>query len=232
MADHRSSSKQKRARQNRAQREAREARAKAAAIPAEERKAKYASTTPAASTSTKSAKKGGRSGSDQPRPARKPRPGDVPVDIDTLEGTWIGKRMQVPGGRQVMTGAVLTLVLTGLMAIQKFPPAGQPKAKPTETLWDLLGFWAIPVILVPLIAMAAAVHFTLHPRRRWIWIACSFVVAIEVVLGFAVYLFPAGFLVYAVVRANRIEGPARAAAEASESGAAAAGAAADDTDDA
>jgi len=205
VANNRDSSKQKRARQNRAQREAREARAKAAALPAEERKAKYASSTPADAAPAKKSR-----GADRPRPERKPRLGDTPVDIETLEGNWYKKRLSVPGGRQVLTGAVLTVVITFLTVITKYPDpdaTGEAKKKATESFFDIYGAAGIPLLLVPIIAMAVATAFILSPNRRKIWIGCSFVAAIAAVVLGIPYIFPVGFLVYAVMRANKIEGP-------------------------
>ena len=104
MANNRDSSKQKRARQNRAQREAREARAKAASVPAEERKAKYASSTPTDAAPTKKGR-----GADRPRPERKPRLGDLPVDLETLDGL---ERIEVKAGTQ--SGQTVTLRQKGV----------------------------------------------------------------------------------------------------------------------
>lgn len=207
MANNRDSSKQKRARQNRAQREAREARAKAAALPAEERKAKYASSAPSESAS---GRKGGSSRSAKPRPERKPRLGDLPVDIDTLEGNWYTKRLAVPGGRQVLTGSILTIVITVLTVITKYPDpdaTGEAKKKATESFFDIYGAAGIPLLAAPLLAMGIASYFILSPSRRRIWIGCSFVAAIAAVALGIPYIFPVGFLVYAVMRANKIEGP-------------------------
>ena len=203
MANQRDSSKQKRARQNRAQREAREARAKAAAIPAEERKAKYASGTPDAAPEKKAR-------ADRPRPERRVRLGDVPVDIDALEGNWYHKRLSVPGGRQVLTGAVLTVVITVLTVITKYPDpdaTGKAAEEATESFFDIYGAAGIPLLLLPILAMAVSTWCILSPNRRKIWIISSFVAAIgAVVLGIP-YIFPVAFLVYAVMRANKIEGP-------------------------
>jgi len=205
VANNRDSSKQKRARQNRAQREAREARAKAAAVPAEERKAKYASSGPADAPSTKKDR-----AADRPRPERRVRLGDVPVDIETLEGSWYKKRLSVPGGRQVLTGAVLTIVITVLTVITKYPDPDatrEAKKKATESFFDIYGAAGVPLLLIPIIAMAVATWCILSPNRRRIWIGCSFVAAIAAVVLGIPYIFPVGFLVYAVMRANKVEGP-------------------------
>lgn len=209
MANNRDSSKQKRARQNRAQREARDARAKAASVPAEERKAKYASSGPTEDGSTRKGRARG-SAEAKPRPERRPRLGDVPVDLETLEGNWYKKRLTVPGGRQVLTGSVLTIVITVLTVITEYPDpdaTGEAKKKATESFFDIYGAAGIPLLAAPLLAMAVASYFILSPNRRRIWIGCSFVAAIAAVALGIPYIFPVGFLVYAVMRANKIEGP-------------------------
>jgi hypothetical protein len=230
VANNRDSSKQKRARQNRAQREAREARAKAAATPAEERKAKYASSTP---TDAPAGRKS-RSARASDRPVRPPRPGDLPVDIDTLEGSWYKKRMMVPGGRQVLFGTLLTvlLVVMTLLIPAPIPEKDQKPGGPTtQTIFDLLGAAAIPLLAVPLIVMAFASYSILSPNRRRIWIGCSFVAALAAVVLGLTYIFPVGFLVYAVMRANKIEGPAPNSRAGRELAAAEAQAAEDDSND-
>jgi hypothetical protein len=196
-------SKQKRARQNRAQREAREARTKAAAIPAEQRKAKYASGT----TEEASKKK------DRPERARRERPvrlGDTPVDLDTLEGSWYRKRVAVPGGRQVLTGMVLTIIITAMTVLVKYPdPDAKTEAakkKLDHTFTEVWGPKGWVFIAIPFIAMAVACWAITSPNRRRIWNICAFVAAIGIIFGIP-YAFPVGFLVYAGMRANKIEGP-------------------------
>lgn len=198
-------SKQKRARQNRAQREAREARAKAAAIPAEERKAKYASGTPAEPSSKK------ERATERAKRERPVRPGDVPVDLDTLEGNWFSKRMQVPGGRQMIFGAAMTIIVTGLTVSGKYPDpdaTGKDKKDLVFTFSERFGTIGYVTAAVVLIAALAAVWFTLSPNRRRIWIGCSIAAALCAgVLGFT-YFFTVGFLVYGIMRSNKVEGPA------------------------
>jgi hypothetical protein len=196
-------SKQKRAKQNRAQREAREARTKAASVPADERKAKYASSAPA----TGAAKKGR---SDRPAPERRPRLGDQPVDLETLEGNWYKKRLAVPGGRQVLTGTVLTVIITVLTVVNKYPDpdaTGEAKKKLTHTFTEYYGAVGIPLVIIPLLAMFVASYFILSPNRRRIWTICGFVAVIGAVFFGIPYFFPVGFLFYAIMRANKIEGP-------------------------
>lgn len=204
MANNRDSSKQKRARQNRAQREAREARAKAAAVPAEERKAKYASATSA------DAGEGRKAKADRPRRERPVRPGDVPVDLDTLEGSWFSKRMHVPGGRQMLFGFAMTVIISVLAVLGSYAdPDATGKNKNDAVLSFSERFGAIGYVLVVAVLLASgiAAWATLSPNRRRIWIACSIVAALgSVYLGFT-YLISVGFLVYGIMRAQKIEGP-------------------------
>ncbi len=203
MANKRASSSQKRAQQNRAQRAALQARTKAAATPKPERRP--APSASAASGSAAPARKGGlfSGGSDRP-----PRPGDLPVDVETLEGSWISKRMQVPGGRQVLTGALLTVVLTVMLLFWKFPPADNPKGKATETIFDLFGGAAVFILIVPLVIVGTAARLSLAPFRRRVWlIGAVALFVVSILLAMPIYLFPAGFLGYAVMRAGRVEGP-------------------------
>lgn len=205
MANNRDSSKQKRARQNRAQREAREARAQAAAVPPEERKAKYASSTPEATGSAKKSR-----AADRPRPERKPRLGEVPVDIETLEGNWWRKRLMVPGGRQVLTGTILAVIITILTVVNKYPDpdaTGDAKKELTHTFLGYYGPIGIPLVILPLVAMVVAAWFILSPQRRRIWTICAFVASLGAVVFGIPYAFPVGFLVYGVMKANKIEGP-------------------------
>jgi len=199
-----SDSKQKRAKQNRAQREARQARAQAASVPAEERKAKYASSTSSAPASEKKAK-AERAPRERPK-----RLGDTPVDLETLEGGWYKKRIAVPGGRQVLTGTVLTVIITALTVFNKYPDpdaTGDAKKKLTHTFTEYYGSIAIPMVILPLIAMAIATYFILSPARRRIWTICAFVAALGAVVFGLPYAFPVGFLIYAIMKANKIEGP-------------------------
>ena len=225
-----SDSKQKRARQNRAQREAREARTKAAALPADERRAKYAS-----GTTTEAPAKKGKSAERAPR-ERPPRPGDTPVDLDTLQGNWFQKRNHVPGGRQVMTGALLTIIITALTAINKYPDpdaTGDARKKLTHTFGEYYGAKGYVLLAVPLLAMLVASWFITSPIRRRVWTICAFVSSVGIIFGIP-YAFPVGFLVYAGMRANKVEGPvpgSRAARAMEARGEAASSKAASSTDD-
>jgi hypothetical protein len=227
VANKRDTSRQKRARQNRAQRDALKARTEAASVPPTERQAKATASTTEPAKGTKGASARG------PRKERPPRPGDRPVDIATLEGNWFSKRMQVPGGRQVLTGALLTLVITGLMLVWKFPnpdaryfeasvravneltgtdltvvPAEDYPAN--ESVWQVWGTAAWAALGVPLAAMLISAWAILRSYRRRVWIGASFIVALTVFSGFIMYLFPVGFLTFAVWRAAKVEGPMRA----------------------
>ena len=202
-----SASKQKRARENRAQRAALEARRKAAAVPIEERVATKAKATPP--TSRTSAKGGGKG----ERPARAPfvRPGSSPVDVATLQGSWFSKVNQVPGGREVLMTVLLTVVMTAMVAFTPlFVPEGAAKdAKPTLTIFDSLGATAALVLAVPLVLVGFAAAMSLHPRRRTAWYVTLLGLGAFVAFGASVgifYLFPAGFMMWAIWRAAKIEG--------------------------
>ena len=213
VANKRDQSKQKRARENRAQRAAREARAKAAAVPLDERVAAKAPSreAPSATSSKRGAK--GRSGRPERAPVeRAPRPGTIPVDLDTLEGSWFSKVNQVPGGREVLMTVLLTGIMTVMVAMTPlFVPDGSPeKAKPSLTIFDTLGATAIPLLAVPLVIVGVAAFATLHERRRQVWTGAMvamfvFVLAVPSIGMF--YLFPAGFLAWARFRAAKVEGP-------------------------
>jgi len=204
VANNRDSSKQKRARQNRAQREAREARAKAASTPAEERKAKYASAT------SSDAGDGRKAKAERPRRERPIRPGDVPVDIETLEGSWFSKRMQVPGGRQMLFGFAMTVIVSVLAVLGSYadPDAsGKDKNDAVLSFSERFGVTGYVLVAAVLLASGVAAWATLSANRRRIWIACSIVAALgSVYLGFT-YLISVGFLVYGIMRAQKVEGP-------------------------
>lgn len=204
MANKRDTSKQKRARQNRAQREALKARAEAASVPAEERR------TTATKADAGDAAASGKKRTRTPAP-RGPRPGDVPVDLDTLEGSWIAKRMAVPGGRHVLSALLLSVLLSVMLAFQKYPPANAPAdAKATESIFDLLGPFAFFLLLFPVVVVGIAAQFTLHPKHRRIWLGCTIVLGASVlamVQLYIVHLVVVGYLIYAMQRAKKVEGP-------------------------
>lgn len=213
MANNRDTSKQKRARQNRAQREALQARTKAASEAPEVRRSK-ATAAPAA--------KGGKGAKGaapaKVAPVRPLRPGDTPVDLETLEGSFFSKRMAVPGGRQVLWGALLTVVMTVIMVVMYRYPVAAPKGSKVKiktsdmpTLFEKFGSGAFLILAIPLVIAAIAVVFTLSPRRRRIWQICAYVLALCLLLRADVYLnylVVVGFYIYALWRASKIEGRA------------------------
>lgn len=204
MANKRDTSKQKRARENRAQREARQARAAAAATAPEERRSKATST--AAASTTKASRAAERSARTRPV-----RPGDVPVDVASLEGNALSKRNHVPGGRQVMFAFVITLITAITLAVGKYPPEGDPDGKRTLSFFDAAGPAAWPLLLVPPVVVGLALGFALHPKRRRIWLFATVALGALTVAALAIYtvnLLAVGFMVYALQRAAKVEGPA------------------------
>ena len=88
---------------------------------------------------------------------------------------------------------------------------------------------AVTVAMIVGVAMVMvfASQMILSPQRRRIWIGCSFAVALAVVFGMLQYLFPVGFLTYAVWRAAKVEGTAPSARARRSAAKAEAGAEAD-----
>lgn len=208
MANSSDSSKQKRARQNRAQREALKARTAAASTSPEERRTR-AMDTPPTSAKDKGLSKGSAKGAKEPR-TRPVRPGDVPVDLETLEGNWLTKRLEVPGGRQALMSFVLSTIASVMLAIQKFPVDDKAKVR-TETLLDLVGPWAVPIVLFPILVTGVAAFLTLHPRHRRVWFWTSMLLGLGCVLLMSLYLvhlLSLGFLIFANQKATKVEGPA------------------------
>ena len=216
MANQRDASKQKRARQNRAEREARVARAKAAQTPKEQRAAAATGSPSSPSRSTPGAKSAKAKASPKSKRDAKSarsagaqgRLGQVPVDIDTLQGGFLRKVAQVPGGMQVIMSTVLVLVLTVMNSlvhtmIAKDAPKGAPA---TQTFFDVYGTRAILLLAPPVILVGNAFIFSLHPRRRRMW-TVSAVLLGAFSLVIPQFLFPAGFLGYAVLRSRRVEEP-------------------------
>ncbi|MFN8016832.1 MAG: hypothetical protein U0P45_01780 [Acidimicrobiales bacterium] len=219
MANKRDTSKQKRARQNRAQREALKARTTAASTPAEARRSSTA--TPDRSAPAKQEKRGFFA----PDPNRPPRPGDTPVDLATLEGNWFAKRMQVPGGRQVMTGLLMAIVLaiTGVIGKVKAEDWTQENNH-LVPMTERYGALSAVLVGVPVVLMLIATVLTLHPKHRLIWWAITFLMTAWVVATINItgifFLLPTGFLYYAGRRAARIEGPLPSKRRAAAAGAA------------
>jgi len=218
------SSRQKRARQNRAQREALAARTSGASVKRPSRVAP--STAERLKSAPRSSTRAGEldpaevpeAGAAKPkrkgRRERPPRPGDRPVDVETLEGSWFSKIVKVPGGMQVLMAVGMTVVVTGLLAFMDTFPSQEdldndvknPKA--VRTVFEALGTpKALLLLAVPLAIVGVAAAFSLHKQRRRIWIGAAILLGLYFALGMLQYVFPMGFLLYAVMRASRIEGP-------------------------
>jgi hypothetical protein len=218
-------SRQKRSRQNRAQREALAARTSGDAVKRPSRvapaTAERLSSTPRESTRAGSqdpteAPAPGEKGSKKTRERREraPKPGDRPVDIATLEGSWFSKVVKVPGGMQVLMAAGMTIVITGMLAIMDTYPSQADldndvsSPKPSRTIFEALGGGRAALLLaIPLALVGIAAAFALHKQRRRVWLVCA--IGLAAVFGMVLphYVFPMGFLLYAVMRASRIEGP-------------------------
>ena len=215
MANKRPTSRERRARQNRAQREALASRTKAAATPRSERPAPKAPSRGAPRPSNRSTagsdagtETGGRTSLRPARPDRPDRLGSKPVDLDTLEGGWFRRLLQVPGGVQVLFSVVLVLTLTVVMSISKsVPPEGAPRdADPTRTIWEAFGPAALLIVVPPLAAAVNALVFALTERRRRMWTISAVMIAVFAIALFQIgYLFPAGFMGYAVMRSRQVE---------------------------
>ena len=163
------------------------------------------------------------------------RPGDVPVDIDTLEGTFIGKVQQVPGGRQVFTAALAGLVATVFVIASatlghtvprdyqlKICPKTQPKGckngitqaaltKEPGVHTFLQAYGIVKSLVPPIIAFVIvmlALAVTLKPRRRQIWLVSAVVLAfLSLSSGGILFLIPAGYIGFGAYRAGKVEGP-------------------------
>ncbi|MCB0987416.1 MAG: hypothetical protein H6519_03330 [Microthrixaceae bacterium] len=210
MANRTDTSRDKRARQNRAHRDALAARTKAASTPREERVAAAAPV-----TSKSPVKADGQAGVAERPSAREAlaqgRLGQVPVDIDQLEGSFLRKLVQVPGGLQVVMAAVLAVVLAVMVSfMDTVPPEGaKPGAEATRTLFEAYGASALLYLGPPLVLVGNAVVFGLHAKRRRMWITSAVMLGVFS-LFLPQYLFPAGMLGYAALRSKRIEdGPRR-----------------------
>lgn len=197
------SSRQKRARENRARRAALEARKKAAQTPREVR-VKQATDSGSASAQREATKT--RKGGTTREALAQGRLGQVPVDIDTLQGGFLRKVVQVPGGMQVLMAAVLVLVLTLMSAFTAtVPPEGaEAGAAATRTLFDAYGASALLFLAPPLMLVGNALYFSLHERRRRMWVISAVMMVVFSALMLQ-YVFPAGFLAYAAYRSKRIE---------------------------
>jgi len=217
VANKRTPSQQQRARENRAKREALKARTgQGPARPSRlaPSTAEKLANRPAADdgSGTKGAKGAKGSTKAAPARARRPKPGDTPVDLDTLEGSWFSKVTRVPGGAQVLMAAAMSVVVTGMMSLMPLFVAEEDqddkKAKATQTIFERYPTGrALLILAVPLAIVAIALALSLTKQRRRAWIACALVLGFFVAMQVPFYLFPAGFLGYAWFRANKIEGP-------------------------
>lgn len=223
MANKRESSSQRRQRENRARRAALEARTKGAppARPsrvapstAEKLKARSSETgsSRASSSSAPVDEEQGTTRKGKPRRQRPPRPGDTPVDVATLEGSWFARIVQVPGGTQAAFAGLMALVATGLTSFTKTviseADEGKKNASPTQTIFEAYPLsTALPLVLVPLLIALVAVWFSFHPQRRRIWFVATITLAAIALVAAQFYLFVSGFFAYACFRAAKVEGP-------------------------
>lgn len=222
MATKRESSSQKRQRANRAQREALSARSTAAGTPRPSRQppvaarrtggeVKAARTAAEATGGSVAAGKTGGGGV-RPKRERRPRLGDAPVDIATLEGSWIRRVMQVPGGSQVLMGFALSLLSTVFLATARsVPKAGTPKGAKHPELVTIIDRFGLPqgllILAIPSLIAGIAVAGSLRARRRRIWLGSAVALAIVVLFGASFYLFSVGLIGYGIFRASKVEGP-------------------------
>lgn len=155
-------------------------------------------------------------GEKKPRPKRErpPKPGDRPVDIATLEGGWFSKVVKVPGGMQVLMAFAMTVVITGMLSFMATYPSQadldndveNPTA--TRTIFEALGAGrAILLLAIPVLVVGIAAAFSLHKQRRRIWLGSALLMAAYFGMVMPHYVFSMGFLLYAVLRASRVEGP-------------------------
>ena len=221
----RDTSKQKRAKENRAKRAALAARTggdapKRPSRVAPSTAAKLANNARSTDTAEKSTgRDGGGRGSgkgsskaDRPKRERPKRLGDTAVDIDTLEGSWFSKVIKVPGGTQILMAVVLTILVSGMLATMPAFVAESARddkdAKATLTIFEAYGSTrALVTLAIPLALVFIAAAFTLNKHRRRIWVACALLLAVLFGTTLPHYIFPVGFLGYAVMRSSKVEGP-------------------------
>lgn len=220
MANKRDSNSQKRSRANRAQREALKARTTAASTPRPSRAAPAASkrapgargpvrSTPADEAAATT--KGGR-----PRRVRPPKPGDTPVDIETLEGSFLRRLSQVPGGSQVISAGLVTIlatVFTCYLAIFTETAntaelvQGDEGFVANATQVEVYGYvgLVIPMVIVCLM-MVFALARSLTPGRRRAWFFAAVIIGVIGLQAAQLHILAAGMLGYAYFKANKVEG--------------------------
>jgi hypothetical protein len=215
VANKRDTAQQKRARQNRAQREALAARTKGAPkrpsrvapSTAEKLATKAAAPTATATEGTKADKGGAK-----PRKVRPVRPGDVPVDVDALEGTWRQKVTHVPGGTQVLMAGVMTVLVIGLVSfmpsyISEAAQKASDKAKPDQTIFEAYGVGPALVVLgIAVAAVGMALAMALKPARRRVWIISAVTVAAITFVGqVSFFLVVAALLGFGAFKSAKVE---------------------------
>lgn len=226
MANKRDTAQQKRARQNRAQREALAARTQGApkrpSRVAPSTAEKLAKKSSAGSSSSSSSKADGtevkdvKGGQGKPRKVRPVRPGDVPVDVDALEGSWRQKIAHVPGGTQVLMAAVMTVLVIGLVSVmdtfvspaaQKAAEAAGKNPKTDQTIYEALGIGPAVVLLgIAVVAVAASLAAALKPHRRRVWTVSAVAVAAVTFLGqVSFFLVVAALLGFGAYKSYKVE---------------------------
>ncbi len=220
MANKRDQSNQKRQRANRAQREALAVRKVAASTPRPSRQPPVAARrtggeVKAPAGRTEDANTGAKSGGRARRP-RPPRPGDTPVDIDTLEGSFYSKVVQVPGGSQAALGFFMAVLAVGFsvvlaLFVHSVPPKGTKANARNVPGVDTAIHRFGPVVLLPLVAILLAASlgyaYSLHRQRRRAWLMVAVITGVFVFVGQILFIFVAGMFAYALMRASKVEGP-------------------------
>ncbi|MBX3285849.1 MAG: hypothetical protein KF703_10950 [Actinobacteria bacterium] len=217
MANKRDTAQQKRARQNRAQREALAARtqgapkrpSRVAPSTAEKLAAKSAGGSSSSSKGTDGDKKGGDA---KPRKVRPPRPGDVPVDVDALEGSWRQKIAHVPGGTQILMAAILTVCVVVYVSyfdtfVSEAAQAASKRPRADQTIYEALGVGpAVALLGVTVAAVGASLAVALKPARRRVWWIATGVVLFIALFGQVAFLIVvAGMLGFGAYKSYKVE---------------------------
>ena len=180
MTAKRDTSRQRRVNQNRSAREALVARRQAAAQktgPEPEAPAKRGRLSRGQAEPVVPARSRGTRATAAPRSAS--TAAAVPDDVEPASGI-VARAQQIVGGRQMLIGFALIVAGSPLAA---FVPMFREKGgKHNESLVTILGWRAIPVLLVP-IAIAAIPLLTLNYRRRRLaWNVAAFLLGMWVLL--------------------------------------------------